>query len=181
MLFDVTPASSPSAHRPSGRTEDLGIVDGLVQLSFLVQAILNRAADGYDLPVLQARLLGILRDREPGMAQLGDVLGLDKSSTTGLVSRAERRGLVQRTPVPEDKRAVRVRLTEQGRTLAEAFIAEVEAQLDQAVSTLTETNRKRLSLLASQVVQHDAAIHGVDLSTDGFGGSGVSGPTGTRT
>lgn len=98
-------------------------------------------------------MLGVLRDHEPGMAQLGELLGLDKSSTTGLVNRVERRGLVRRTPVPEDKRAIRVRLTEQGRALAEAFVAEVAAQLDQAVGGLTDINRKRLSLLASEVVQ----------------------------
>ena len=142
-------------------------MDGLVQLSFLVQGVLERAANGHDLPVLQARLLGILRDREPGMAQLGDLLNLDKSSATGLVSRVERRGLVRRVPVPEDKRAVRVRMTEQGRALAEAFIAEVEAGVEQAVGSLTETNRKRLSLLASQVVRHDAAVHGIDQSVGG--------------
>lgn len=171
MLVAVNTATPQPTRRPSGRTEDLGIVDGLVQLSFLVQGVLERAADGHDLPVLQARLLGILRDREPGMAQLAGLLNLDKSSTTGLVSRVERRGLVRRVPVPEDKRAVRVRMTEQGRAVAQAFIAEVEAGVDQAVSSLTETNRKRLSLLASQVVQHDAAVHGIDQS---IGGSGVA-------
>jgi DNA-binding MarR family transcriptional regulator len=152
--------------RPARRTQDLGLVDGLVQLSFLVQTVLDTAADGHDLTVQQARLLGVLRDREPGMAQLASVLNLDKSSTTGLVTRAERRGLVERTSVPEDKRAVRVRITEQGRRLGEAFAADVEQRLGQAVGGLTETSRKRLSLLASQVVQHDAEAHGIDLSTD---------------
>ena len=158
MLVSVTTVSAPS-----GRMEDLGITDGLVQLSFLVQAVLERTADGYDLPVLQARLLGVLRDREPGMAQLGALLGLDKSSTTGLVNRVEHRGLVRRTPVPEDKRAIRVRLTEQGRALAEAFVAEVAAQLDQAVGGLAELDRKRLSLLASQVVQHKPQHEETDM------------------
>jgi hypothetical protein len=66
---------------PAGRADDLGIVDGLVQLSTLVQAVLSRAADSLGLSVLQARLLGVLRDREPTMAELGRLLDLDKSST----------------------------------------------------------------------------------------------------
>ena len=133
-------------------TEDLGIVDGLVQLSFLVQGILSGAAGEHGLPVAQARLLGILRHREPGMAELAGMLGLDKSSTSGLVDRAERRGLVARATVPWDGRVVHVALTEEGRRLTEAVTAEVGRQIHEAVGGLTDTGRKRLSLLASQVV-----------------------------
>jgi DNA-binding MarR family transcriptional regulator len=103
------PASAP----PS----DLGIVEALVRLSALVQQVLAEVADGFGLSVLQSRLLGVLRDREPSMARLGSLLGLDKSSTTGLVDRAQRKGLVCRVEVPEDRRAFRMVLTERGRDL----------------------------------------------------------------
>ncbi|GAA0644615.1 MarR family transcriptional regulator [Kutzneria viridogrisea] len=152
-----------ASHRPR-QVADLGIVDGLVQLSFLVQGILGRVADAHDLTLQQTRLLGVLRDRELGMAQLSGVLDLDKSSTTGLVTRAERRGLVRRTAVPEDLRAVRVVLTAQGKRLAEEFAADVALRLNEAAADLTETNRARLSRLASQVVHHHADRQGIDLT-----------------
>jgi DNA-binding MarR family transcriptional regulator len=145
-------------------TEDLGIVDGLVQLSFFVHAVLGRVAARYDVSLIQARLIGILRDRELGMAQLARVLNLDKSSTTGLVDRAEGRGLVRRRTVPEDGRAVHVVLTAKGQKLATAFAAEVEAQVNAAVEILSENKRTQLSLLASQVVLHEATTQGLDLS-----------------
>jgi len=145
-------------------TEDLGVVDGLVQLSFLVQGILGRVADGYGLSVVQVRLLGVLRDREPGMSQLARLLGLDKSSVSGLVDRAERRGLVARTAVPGDRRAVTVTLTDEGGRIGAELAAEVDRQLGEAVSGLTDTGRKRLSLLAGRVVRDDAAGHGIDLT-----------------
>jgi DNA-binding MarR family transcriptional regulator len=148
------------------RVEDLGIRDSLVQLSFLVQDVLARIAAAHDLPPQQARLLGILRDREPGMARLAELLGLDKSSTTGLVARAERRGLLKRRVVPEDRRAVRVTLTEQGRELASRLTAEVDRELHQLVEGMAESNQARLSLLASQVVHLYAHEHGVDLSAE---------------
>jgi len=144
---------------------DLGIVDGLVQLSFLVHGVLARVAASSDLSMLQARLLGVLRDREPGMAQLAQVLDLDKSSTTGLIDRAARRGLVRRVAVPEDGRAFRVVLTPEGRRLAEVLGAEVARQVAAVTDGLSDTNRRRLSLLASQIVFREAALHGVDLST----------------
>jgi DNA-binding MarR family transcriptional regulator len=163
-------APDPKVHRmPS--TEDLGIVDGLVQLSFFVQGVLGRVATAYDVSIIQARLLGVLRDRELGMAHLARVLNLDKSSTTGLVDRAEGRGLVRRRTVPEDGRAVHVVLTAKGDKLARAFAAEVGAEVGAAVEVLSATKRRQLSLLASQVVLHDAALQGLDLS---IGRSGVA-------
>ena len=50
--------------------EGLGLADGLVQLSFLVQATLGAVAAEEELSIVQVRLLGILRDREPGMLEL---------------------------------------------------------------------------------------------------------------
>jgi DNA-binding MarR family transcriptional regulator len=156
--------SDPKPHRTPDE-EDLGIVDGLVQLSFLVQAVLGRVAASYDASIIQARLIGILRDRELGMAELARVLNLDKSSATGLVDRAEDRGLVRRTTVPGDGRAVHVVLTAKGQKIAKAFAAEVEEQLNVAAEVLSPTQRRRLSVLATQVVLHHAATQGLDLST----------------
>jgi DNA-binding MarR family transcriptional regulator len=90
-------------------------VDGLAQLSFLVQNALTRHAAGHGLSLAQTRLLGILRHREPTMNELARLLELDKSSITGLVDRAVRRGFVERVPSPSDGRAVLVRLTDKGR------------------------------------------------------------------
>src|SRR5450432_2282929 len=98
-------------------SKDPTIVDSLVQLSFLIQAVLLRIGTAHDLSIIQIRLLGVLRDREPGMMELANYLNLDKSSVTGLVDRAERRGLVQRTTTPDDGRAIRVSVTTNGREL----------------------------------------------------------------
>ena len=93
----------------SAEAEELNLTDALVQSSFLVQGVLRRVAARHDLSVVQMRLLGILRDREPGTLALAAYLELDKSSVTGLVDRAEKRGLVERVADPDDGRAVRIR------------------------------------------------------------------------
>jgi DNA-binding MarR family transcriptional regulator len=150
MTEDARPrrSSSPGA--------DLGLLDGLVQLSFAVQGALGRVADEHDLSLVQVRLLGILRDREPGMLEVAAYLKLDKSSVTGLVDRAERRGLVRRASTPEDGRAVRVALTDSGRELTQKFVKQVQRELSTLVEGLSETDRKRLSVLASQIAFNDA-------------------------
>jgi DNA-binding MarR family transcriptional regulator len=99
---------------PAARKQ-LSPVDGLAQLSFLIQALLERQAAEHDLSIIQTRLLGVLRDRKPTMNELARFLGLDKSSVTGLVDRAERRGLVVRVPSATDRRSVLVSLTDKGR------------------------------------------------------------------
>jgi len=131
---------------------DLGITDSLVQLSFLVQEILVRAAARNDMSVTQLRLLGVLRDREPGMQELARFLSLDKSSVTGLVDRAERRGLVRRATHPRDGRAVRVASTAQGQQLAARVAADVGDEVAGVVSALPAADRSRLSELASAVL-----------------------------
>ncbi|MFZ0040844.1 MAG: MarR family transcriptional regulator [Solirubrobacteraceae bacterium] len=147
------------------RSEDLGIVDSLVQLSFLLQHVLSSVASRYDLSVTQTRLLGVLRDREPGMLELSNFLSLEKSSVTGLIDRAERRGLVRRVASSEDRRAVHVQLTGEGRGLAQTLGREVGRQVMALTSGLSDTERERLSALASQVLFADAAARGFDLST----------------
>src|SRR5580698_7627622 len=90
---------------------ELNMVDGLAQLSFLIQGMLERRASEHELSMIQTRLLGVLRDRTPTMNELAKLLELDKSSVTGLVDRAERRGLVVRVPSTDDRRVVLVSLT----------------------------------------------------------------------
>jgi DNA-binding MarR family transcriptional regulator len=154
----------PHPSRSRRRQPDLGIVDALVQSSFLVQAVVEQAAAGHDLSIIQARLLGVLRDRDPRMAQLAQLLGLSKSSTTGLVDRAERRGLARRTTIPVgDERAVHVTLTDAGRELTRQFTAEIDRRLTTLADGLSETGRTQLAKALTQLVLYDAELSGVDL------------------
>lgn len=57
--------------------------------------------------------------REPmTMGQLADLLGVDRPNLTAVVDDLERRGLVQRTPHPTDRRAKLVEATPEGHDLA---------------------------------------------------------------
>ena len=126
--------------------------DALVQLSFRVQAVLAAVGAGHDLSIVQMRLLGVLRDREPSMAELGLHLGLDKSSISGLVSRAQHRGLVQRHASPDDGRSVLVSLTTEGRRLADRGTVEVEERLQELTGRLSEQQRRALSAVVKALV-----------------------------
>lgn len=139
------------------------LVSALVRLSFAVQMILGGVAAEYHVSVIQARLVGILRDREPTMAALARFLSLDKSSITGLVGRAERRGLVRRIAAPEDGRSVHVVLTQHGREVAATFAREVGRQVGALAGDFTDAERARLLELAERIVMKDAAMKGLEL------------------
>jgi MarR family transcriptional regulator, lower aerobic nicotinate degradation pathway regulator len=143
--------------------DQLSAVDALAQASFLVQGTLERRAGEHGISLIQTRLLGILRDRKPTMNELAQLLGLDKSSTSGLVDRAERRGLVRRLPSQIDRRSVRVSLTAEGRTLVQAVTRDFEQDIAEIVAPLDPVESATLTTLLSRVLIAHAAGHGVDL------------------
>jgi DNA-binding MarR family transcriptional regulator len=129
------------------------VMDGLVQVSFTVIALLSQAAAKHDLSLTQMRVLAILRDREPKMAELATFLGLDRSSVSGLIDRAVARGLVQRTSSRDDGRAVRVSLSPDGRRLAEIVTAEVGDLMAPMLDRLTAIEGTLLRSLLHQLLE----------------------------
>ena len=128
------------------------VVDALVQLSFTVLEVLTRSAAEFDLSVTQLRVLGILRDRSPGMAELAGYLGLDRSSVSGLVDRAEARGLVARRPSADDARVTIVDLTPAGADLGARLAATVGERIERLVAGVPSAERKHLVLLSGQII-----------------------------
>lgn len=129
--------------QPTEPPEEL--VDMLVQSAFATMAVLTRIAAAHDLSLTQLRVLGILRDRQVRMTELADYLGLEKSTMSGLIARAQARGLVQRVPNPTDGRAVDVRLTAVGHELANRAATRVAAELAPSTAGLSATEQRRLA------------------------------------
>jgi DNA-binding MarR family transcriptional regulator len=146
----VTPPSQRPASALVG--EDLGLVDAMAQLSFLVHGALTEIAARHGLSIVQTRLLGVLRDRTPTMNELGRFLGLDKSSVTGLVDRAQRRGLVTRTVSAVDRRAFLISITATGRHVVGQVATQFAEHIETLAAGLSDADRRQLSQLASQLV-----------------------------
>ena len=128
---------------PSTTTGELSDADGLAQVSFIVTGALGRRAGVQGMSIIQTRLLGVLRDRTPSMNQLSQLLELDKSSVSGLVDRAEARGLVTRVRAVADRRSVQVVLTDEGRSLGAVVAKGFEADVAEMLEGLSEAQRGR--------------------------------------
>ena len=129
------------------------VMDSLVRASFTVIALLSRAAAEHDLSLTQLRVLAILRDRQPTMAGLATHLGLERSSVSGLIDRAVRRGLVRRDTSNEDGRAIRVSLTPDGQRLASLLTEEIGDLIMPMTRSLSQADQTRLGILLSKMLR----------------------------
>jgi DNA-binding MarR family transcriptional regulator len=137
---------------PSRQGSESDLVDALAQTGFVTTAVLTRIAAEHDVSLTQLRVLAILRDRQVRMSELAAYLGLDRSTISGLVDRAERRGLVRRTPNQHDGRSIDVALTAAGRRVAARGADEVAAALAPLTSALTATEAERLTTLLEKML-----------------------------
>ncbi|MGI5164965.1 MarR family winged helix-turn-helix transcriptional regulator [Spirillospora sp. CA-253888] len=133
----------------------MGVVTALVRSAYLVDAVYAASAREHGITSQQGQLMCVLMRRPLGMTELGETLGLAKSSLTGLVDRTARLGLVRREPDPEDGRAVRVALTPEGAALADTFYTETCARIDLLPASLSEAEREALAALLGRVVSEN--------------------------
>jgi DNA-binding MarR family transcriptional regulator len=95
----------------------------LVRFSFEQRSTLPALAAELDLSPAQCHLLNLIEpDRPMPMGELAGALSCDASNVTGLVDRLESRGLVQRSPSPEDRRVKVLSLTPLGARIRAALL-----------------------------------------------------------
>jgi len=126
--------------------------DALAQVARLIQEGQDRRAREHGVSPTLALLLDALSDRVPTINELAELLVLDKSSTSGLVDRAQRRGLVRRVPSQRDRRAVRVRLTADGRELAQELRVAQTTDIAALLEPLSSTDSQALSASLSRIL-----------------------------
>ena len=85
------------------------------------------------------------------MLELANHFGVDKSSMTGLVDRAERRGLVLRQAAEHDKRGVQVSITRAGNTLAAEVERVVSDRISNLLERLSEGDHTELEMLVTRL------------------------------
>ncbi len=133
--------------------EASALIDALVRTSFVTTAILSKIAADHDLSLTQLRVLAILEDRRVKMTDLADYLGLDKSTISGLIDRAQKRGLVERAPNPLDGRGVDVFLTKTGADLAQVGRTLIARALSPMTSALNRAETDRLTTLLERILE----------------------------
>jgi DNA-binding MarR family transcriptional regulator len=87
------------------------------------------------------------------LCELADAEGHDPSTTSRRISALVDRGLLERTPDPDDRRAHRVHLTARGRDLLDAERARRAALVEEALHDWDTADREALTRLLTRL--HD--------------------------
>jgi len=91
------------------------------------------------------RLLAALEESGPvTQADLGRSTSVDRSDVVNVLAELERRGLVQRTVDPTNRRRNIVRITSAGRKQLRALDKVIDAVQQRVLEPLTETERRQL-------------------------------------
>ncbi|HKS12722.1 MAG TPA: MarR family transcriptional regulator [Pseudomonas sp.] len=85
-------------------------------------------------------------------AEVCRYLGLDSGSMTRMLDRLEHKGLVQRTRCPDDRRQVRLALTDEGQRLADRLPEIGAAAMNELVGALEPDELRTLESLLAKVL-----------------------------
>ncbi|SEK16166.1 DNA-binding transcriptional regulator, MarR family [Variovorax sp. OK212] len=132
---------------------DEGLANALVTTAFVTMAVINKIGAENDLSLSLIRVLGILWDRRPRMTELADYLGLEKQTMSGLIARAEKRGLVARAPNEDDGRATDVFLTSDGAKLVKRLRVQGQQALAPIVEQLSASDQQLLQKLLQRMFE----------------------------
>ena len=112
-------------------------------------------------------LLNVIGAREGAIQQeLGEALGIDRSTMVSLIDQLESAGLARRRPSATDRRAREIAITPKGRRLLErarGLIAQVE---DEVLAGLTAAERRELLALLRRAL-HSAPAQPLWSSAEG--------------
>lgn len=130
--------------------------------SLLRHAVEKQLRDVGDLSYVQFQLLARLGDSADGqqrMTDLADGVVYSRSGLTYQAQSLEQRGLITRTPSPEDERSTLVTLTDDGRAvLAAVFPGHIEAVQSLLFASMSGDDVDDLSRILGTVAAHLRAI-----------------------
>lgn len=100
---------------PEGRVLATETVMNVIRAADLLFDRIGRLLRPLGVSSAGGLVLGLLRDHGPlSPTALGDKLIVTRATVTGLVDSLERRGFAERTPHPQDRRSLLIRLTPAG-------------------------------------------------------------------
>jgi MarR family 2-MHQ and catechol resistance regulon transcriptional repressor len=115
----------------------------------------RRSLEGSGLAPTEFGVLEVLLHKGPLTAgEIGSRVLLASGSITYVVDKLQARGLVARRPCQEDRRAIYVELTEEGRTLIAGVFPAHAAALREAMAGLTTEEKQIAAVLVRRLGRH---------------------------
>jgi DNA-binding MarR family transcriptional regulator len=153
-IFPIMPATLPSRDAaPAGLTDPESIVVGLRRIVRALELYSHEVRRGFGLTAPQLWALKTLARGGPlTTGELAQALLVHQSSTSLLIQRLERRGLVRRVRQKDDRRFVRVELTERGAGIAADAPAAAQGRLLHGLETMPGHQVRRIRRSIDELV-----------------------------
>ncbi|HEX7369790.1 MAG TPA: MarR family transcriptional regulator [Rhodanobacteraceae bacterium] len=143
--------SSANSEAPFRLCRLIGQIRGEIVLG-IEQSLLSAGVELNFSQFLALKKLGEEGPMAPG--ELARILNYNPGALTRLLDKLEHMGYLQRVPDPNDRRALRLELTQSGREIHKRMIACSNAAADRAFAEITKTERRQLHDLLTRVLDH---------------------------
>jgi DNA-binding MarR family transcriptional regulator len=161
-MDEVTPIRVPAHFErefPGASRSGAEVAANLIRAAdALLGEIDRRRRSVADLSPSAFQALAILEGAgEPLAAHtISERLLVSSASTTSLLDTLERRGLIQRSPHPSDRRKTLVHITDEARGIVDRMLPAVHAAATDAVVDLSEAQREQLIQMLT-AIRHEVA------------------------
>lgn len=146
-----------SVFDPRHRNHNPGaqITIALYRIGQALNRLMRAKGNRRHLSPTQIQSLLFLRFARPGIRTIGGLserLGATYATTSGVVDAVERKGWVERQPLPEDHRVITLKLTQAGLQETEAM-EDMLDEIEAAINDLSEADQQAVNRAAQAIVR----------------------------
>lgn len=157
LEFTLKALNDWSRLRPDTDLAHFAVIQRLIWIGRLAEELLERGAleSGFRRRG-DYEVLALLRRSEPLVltpVEIADQLLTSQSGMTGKLDRLETQGLIRRMPDPEDRRTIKVILTDSGRSQIESAFDSSLVRYESITASLTRTEEETLHMLLGKVLK----------------------------
>jgi DNA-binding MarR family transcriptional regulator len=149
----------PNAIPTEIKPEIDSILEAILYLYTESRRVTKELARQVDLTGPQLTVLKMLEGLgDLSLSELSERIRAQNSTVTGIIDRMEREGLVTRTRSTEDRRVVKIRLTDKGSKIARAIAVEPMEIFRGALDSLTAGETRELLKILTKIAKRVQSI-----------------------
>lgn len=135
-----------------GKELDLRLIRVIRNMVKELYGSMERSIDSYDLSIETFQILEFLYNKGPHPIQkISDTFSIPSGSITYVVDKLEKKGFVERLPIPGDRRKVNVALTGEGRSYFDTIFPHHVQAISDNLSFVTDEEKQELIVLLKKI------------------------------
>jgi DNA-binding MarR family transcriptional regulator len=143
------------------------VLEAIIYFTTETRRITKELAKRSNLTGPQLTILKILETiGDLSLSEVSDRIRAQNSTVTGIIDRMEREGLVQRVRSVEDRRVIRIHLTEKGEKLARSIPVEPMEVLRGALAGLAPAETKEFLRIMTKIAKRIRTVVRRDIEGD---------------